>query len=325
MTAEQLRGLFQKFAQADASTTRRYGGSGLGLAISKELAGLMGGDVSVDSQPGKGSTFRLALPTGPLQGIPMLEGLTESALPPDRQSHRVPARLPAAMRVLLADDGPDNQRLVSTYLRMAGATVTIVGDGLEAVSKVMGAADAGRPYDVVLLDMQMPELDGYGAAGKLRLLGHRGPIVALTASAMAGDRDRCLNAGCDDYLTKPIDRARLIETVARLGRARRSAPPVAPLVSTLANDEEMKDLVVEFVRTLSDRSSRVELAAKAADWASVAWVAHQLKGSAESYGFPAITDAAGAVERALADGRATAEVEAAAEDLVNLCRRACAA
>jgi len=117
-------------------------------------------------------------------------------------------------RVLLAEDGRENQLLIKTLLAKAGASVTVVPDGQRAVEEAMGALSAGKPYDVILMDMQMPVLDGYGATSKLRQLGYRRPIVALTAHAMDGDRERCVSAGCDDYLTKPVDRAKLTAVVA---------------------------------------------------------------------------------------------------------------
>jgi CheY-like chemotaxis protein len=121
----------------------------------------------------------------------------------------------AGLRVLLAEDERDNQRLISTHLRRAGAEVTVVDHGQLAVESALYALVAGEPFHVVLMDMRMPVLDGYGATASLRARRYPGPIVALTAHAMSGDRDRCLRAGCDDYLSKPFKRAELVETVLR--------------------------------------------------------------------------------------------------------------
>jgi CheY-like chemotaxis protein len=320
MTAEQLNELFQKFAQADASTTRKYGGTGLGLVISKQLAVLMGGDVSVDSEPGRGSTFRISIPAGDLAGTRMLEGLTESALreTPEAAERAAPPLLP--YRILLAEDGPDNQRLISAYLRKAGAQVKVVGDGALAVAEALEAQQGGGPYDVILMDMQMPELDGYGATGKLRIRGYRAPIVALTAHAMAGDRDRCIAAGCDDYLTKPVDRVALLETIARVCQRSSNRAAAAPvLVSTLGEDEEMRELVEGFTERLGERCTEIEHAVQVGDRTLIAALAHRLKGSAGGYGFPAITEAAGALEQAAKTGES---LERAVGELAGLCRRA---
>ncbi len=326
MTEEQLGRLFAPFVQADTSTTRQFGGSGLGLVISRRLAGLLGGDVVASSEPGKGSLFRAEIPTGPLDGVPMVDGLAEAGVaePPAEAVRRIPS-LPPSCRVLLAEDGHDNQVLIRTFLIKAGATVTVVGDGQLAVDEAMDALQKGHGYDVVLMDMQMPVLDGYSATSKLRLLGYRGPIVALTAHAMAGDRERCESAGCDDYLTKPVNRSRLTATVARFasrGAAGGMPGSGAMLVSTMVDDEDMKEIVHQFVRDLPDRSSAILRASRASDLQTLKRLAHQLMGSAGGYGFPEITDAARAVEQAAVQGVGPPLLEAQVQLLANLCRRA---
>jgi signal transduction histidine kinase/CheY-like chemotaxis protein len=323
MTEAQMQKVFSSFSQADASTTRKFGGSGLGLLISKRLAELLGGEVSAESAPGRGSVFRVSIPTGSLLGVPMIEGLAEAGLVDTRAQaiRRVPS-LPPSCRVLLAEDGHDNQVLVTTYLVKAGATVKVVGDGRLAVEAAIAAQAAGRPYDVILMDMQMPELDGYAATSKLRLMKYRHPIVALTAHAMVGDRERCEKAGCDDYLTKPVDRAQLVSLVARFTGKQGSGDGV---VSTLEHDEDMKELIHRFVRDLPDRSSAILRASEASDVETLKRLAHQLTGAAGGYGFPRITDAASAVERAIADGAETRLLQHHVDELASLCRRARAA
>jgi signal transduction histidine kinase/CheY-like chemotaxis protein len=325
MTAAQLEKLFCAFTQADASTTRRFGGSGLGLVISKRLAGLLGAELSVESSPGRGSAFRISIPTGPLAGVKMIEGLAEAGAPDavQRDGAHVPG-LRAESRILLAEDGYDNQVLISTYLVKAGATVKVVPDGRQAVEEALAAEAAGTPYDVILMDMQMPELDGYGATSKLRLSGYARPIVAITAHAMAGNRERCESAGCDDYLTKPVNRAHLVTTVAHFVGTRESKSGEM-LVSSLGDDEDMKEIVHQFVRGLPERSAAVLRACEGQDWDAVKRLAHQLKGAAGGYGFASITDAAKDVEQAVEDPVDAPSLQRRVETLADLCRRARAA
>ncbi len=226
ISQEHLARLFEPFQQADASTTRKYGGTGLGLAISRRLAGLLGGDIVVESRLGLGTTLRLDIPTGPIEQAQMT-GFTEIMCEADEAAKAAPPD-PAELHctILLADDAPDGQVLISRLLRKAGAQVTVVGDGREAVRQALAAADEARAFDVILLDMQMPVMDGYTAARTLRARGYEGIIIALTAHAMVGDREKCLQAGCDEYTVKPIERARLIEIVrAQLHRRGAAAAP----------------------------------------------------------------------------------------------------
>jgi signal transduction histidine kinase len=251
LTPAQLSLLFRPFVQTDTSTTRRFGGTGLGLSICKRLAEMLGGDVGVISEPGRGSTFRVTINPGDLWGVRRISGeearrraqmaaaskAIEVRPPQPEQASSTaasaepgsPAAAPAEplrnRRILLAEDGPDNQRLISFLLRKAGAEVIIVDNGRAAVDAALEAARGGNPFDVVVTDMQMPIMDGYEATRALRSEGYRGPVVALTASAMTGDREKCLAAGCDDYAVKPIDKTRLIATVtAAVERATAISP-----------------------------------------------------------------------------------------------------
>ena len=215
MTPEEVSRLFQPFAQADASTARRFGGTGLGLAISRRMAVMLGGDIRVESWPGVGSTFTLSIDPGPLEGVPFMEG-------PSGEAAEAGAPRPAAAagsvlegRVLVAEDGEDNQRLIRTLLVKAGLEVDLAGDGRIACQKALQSAAEGNPYHLILMDIQMPNVDGYEATRQLRAAGWCGPIIALTAHAMGADRLRCLEVGCDDFLSKPIEKKTFLATVAR--------------------------------------------------------------------------------------------------------------
>jgi len=216
MTPEQLAEIFQPFSQADASTTRHFGGTGLGLTISRRFAQMMGGDITAESELGKGSRFVATIRTGPLDGVRMLEERREAVTGGEQErTERFPGEARLAGRLLLAEDGPDNQRFIMFVLEKAGAQVTLAENGQVAVEEVLQAQGDGRPFDGILMDMQMPLVDGYEAVRQLRQSGCDTPIIALTAHAMQGDRERCLQAGCDTYAAKPIEPGALVRLVAR--------------------------------------------------------------------------------------------------------------
>jgi signal transduction histidine kinase/DNA-binding response OmpR family regulator len=314
MSPEEVAELFQPFHQADPSMSRRFGGSGLGLAISRALAEAVGGTVSVESTEGQGSSFRLTIPVGPLESDAMVTRLEELSEVVQRDATQ--QRFVGS--VLVVEDGVDNQILFGTILRSYGLTVEVASDGRTAVHRALEAARQSSAFDVILMDMQMPVMDGYAATETLRKEGYRGPILALTAHAMEGERERCLEAGCNDYIRKPIERGALATVLAGYLRPATAAPP---LYSTFADDPVMAGVVAKFIAALPKRIAALRAEARAPGSEQLARLVHQLKGAAGSYGFAPITDAALAVERVLQAGADHAHVLAAIESLAEMCAR----
>uniref|UniRef100_UPI00333FCC32 response regulator n=1 Tax=Gemmatimonas sp. TaxID=1962908 RepID=UPI00333FCC32 len=314
MTEEQATILFQPFSQADNSVTRKHGGTGLGLTICRRLAELMGGSVElVTTAPGRGSRFELRIPLHAAPGAASIARL-EYRAPSPSVAEPMPHAL-AGRRILLAEDGEDNQRLISVLLKAAGAEVTIVANGRQALDAIEWAEAGGAAFELLLTDMQMPEVDGYTLASVLRANGSVIPIIALTAHAMAEDRQKCLDAGCDDYVSKPIDRRALIATCARwlsppdvfttLGETLTNTSAAVDahvperLISELANDPELAELSQVFASLLPARVEAINAMLLSLDMDGAARLTHQLKGAAGSYGFPLISELARRVEVAL--------------------------
>ncbi|HET8744064.1 MAG TPA: ATP-binding protein [Ramlibacter sp.] len=307
--------LFTRFTQADRATSRRYGGTGLGLAIVKQLTDMMGGTILLQSEPGRGTSVRCELPLPPL--------------PPERVPTRwpdtqAPPLRPHAARVLVAEDNETNQVVVRGLLAQAGyRDVTVVGDGVEALA-AMAAAD----YDLVLMDCRMPRMDGYEAARRLRAQGFTQPIIALTANAAAGERERCLAWGMNEYLSKPIDAAQLARVLAEWtgqappldarardaspAAARAAAPPPfasgavfdrAQALDRLGGDEELLRVALGAFRENTPQvlqSARAALAAGAAP--DVRRHLHSLAGSASMVGGTPLHALAKELEAEAADG-----------------------
>jgi signal transduction histidine kinase/CheY-like chemotaxis protein/HPt (histidine-containing phosphotransfer) domain-containing protein len=204
---EKQAEVFESFTQADGSTTRKYEGSGLGLAITKQLTELLGGNLTVTSEEGKGSTFSLVIPAG-------VDVTRQAFLDRDNIAHHVDSdktqHTKFSGHVLVAEDVKTNQMLSRSLFNRMGLEVTIAEDGEEAVRKALA-----QGFDLIFMDIQMPNMNGYEATRVLRIKGVRTPIVALTANAMKGDDKKCIEAGCDDYLSKPIDRKELSEILGR--------------------------------------------------------------------------------------------------------------
>ncbi|MFH1341519.1 MAG: PAS domain S-box protein [Pseudomonadota bacterium] len=295
---EKLSRVFERFTQADSSTTRRFGGSGLGLTISKRLVELMGGRIWVESEVGKGSVFVFAVP------FEIAAAVNRPAVTPVGMGPEPP--LPA-LHILLVEDSPDNRTITMAYLEDTPYRVDIAENGDIACRKFT-AGD----YDLVLMDRQMPVMDGLTATRAIRAweqANHRPPtpIIALTAAALKGDREKCLAAGCTAFLTKPIKQDVLLQAIKDHSRA---APVALPyLVSPADNDSQMDPIlelvnarlaarIPEFLRNCRQNVITMRDALDRVDFETVTSLGHQMRGSGGAYGFQAITDIGAALEKA---------------------------
>ncbi|MGE5493204.1 MAG: ATP-binding protein [Actinomycetota bacterium] len=316
MSTEVQSRLFQSFMQADSSTCRRYGGTGLGLVICKHLVELMGGHLEVESAPGRGSTFRFTLPFG----IPEdTTGSYPAEAGPSRRDIQ-------GTRILLAEDNAFNQQVALCILESAGAQVDIAADGHEAIDRLSSPI----PYDAVLMDMMMPLVDGLEATRRIRRLAHRRdlPIIALTANAMKADRERCLEAGMNDFLPKPFEEDELLAVLIKWTgpRARSAAGPQATGDRDLADlpgidtavflarlngkADSCRRLLGVFRRHYDDYHERLREAARTGDREGLIRLAHTLKGAAGQIAAQALSTAAASLQWAYEQGDRDACVRA---------------
>jgi PAS domain S-box-containing protein len=324
---EQAALLFSPFVQADASTTRRYGGTGLGLAISKQLAELMGGRIGLQSEEGHGSTFWFtaafeaaspAEPSALVNGQPASTPFAAGQSPAERHG-REP-------RMLVAEDNPTNRLVAIAQLKKLGYAADAVANGAEAISALQQ-----KHYDIVLMDCEMPVMDGYEATRRLRAANMTElPIIALTAHAMSSNRDRCLQEGMSDFLTKPVDLHQLAAVLDRWLRLPQPAPAAAApaaaadqpspfdaaaLLQRLMDDREIAAVIVTaFVEDFPSQVSTVRTCIDEGDARSARVKAHALKGSAASVSADRISTQAFAIEKAAGAG----DLEACRRDLPGL-------
>jgi PAS domain S-box-containing protein len=336
---DKRESIFEPFTQAESSTTRRFGGTGLGLTISRNFARALGGDITVTSQLGKGSVFHVVLDPGPLHGVAMLSPAEAVAVSAAAQAGENAHWVFPARRVLVVDDGEENRDLVRLVLEEVGLVVDAAENGEVGMNKAL----TGR-FDVVLMDVNMPVMDGPTATRKLRERGATLPILALTAHAMKGFEQELNAAGFSGYLTKPVDIDALLARLgAILGGQRQPGPkpaatlsrqdvprsePVAPVtlqpgatvpatatqgpvVSRLAEHPKLGAVVRKFAQQMPERMDAIEQAWSARDFATLAALAHWLKGTGGTAGYDAFTAPARALElaaKAQDDGEAQARV-----------------
>ena len=301
MSPEQLSRMFQPFSQADISTSRRFGGTGLGLALSQKLAEMLGGKITVESTLGKGSCFTFTLDTGPVKSlvksakdIPILQ----SAALMDESSNLTGS-------ILLAEDNPDNQRLISLNTRRLGAQIHVVENGELAVQAALQ-----QSYDLILMDMQMPVMDGITATQTLRSKGYTGPIVALTANATQQDMQKCLSAGCNSFLTKPIERGKFSETLSVYLKTNndQSRDEIDELVvpSELCNDPQLAETITELLANIKSSQQGLQPAVAAGDLETIRKHAQQIKSTGTGYMFHQVAEIAGQLEFAATAGNKSA-------------------
>jgi signal transduction histidine kinase/CheY-like chemotaxis protein/HPt (histidine-containing phosphotransfer) domain-containing protein len=294
ISAEQAQALFQPFAQADASVSRRFGGTGLGLYLSRQFAERLDGTLELDTEYRGGALFRLAIPLrlAAAQGeMPVIE--------------RGAVAGPLRGNVLLADDTAELRELVGLYIGSIAPDVRVVmvENGARAVEQALIS-----DFDLIVMDLQMPEMDGFTAAQLLRASGYRGPMIALTANALSEDRDRSMTAGFDAFITKPIDAKLLAQALRTCLAGVGDGDDFA-----WADMPEIKALRARFVGSLAARRSELDTALAQADLLAVAGVAHQLKGSGGNFGFSELTVCAGELERVARAGDAASAARVLAQ------------
>lgn len=338
MSEQALEKIFEAFVQADSSVTRQFGGTGLGLSISRDFARAMGGDISVESVLGQGSVFKVRLVVEEVASVAWVSG--DELLEADTVEVASDGQVWcfSGSRVLVVDDGTDNRELIKLVLRDYNLKVDEAENGLLALQMTRE-----NDYDVVLMDVQMPVMDGFTAVTKMREAGMEQPIVALTANAMKGFELTCFEAGYSDYFTKPVDIDRLIEKLASLldatlvdaepgapeeefAKAPTAQQPLpeqdnSPLVSSLlGRNERFAKLAEQFTGRLKDKLQEMDGVLAAGNMNDLADLAHWLKGAGGTVGFDIFTEPAACLEEA-AKASDSNEARAVFGQIVQIARR----
>ena len=319
MSNEQLEKIFKPFEQADTTTTRQFGGTGLGLTLSKQFTEMLGGNLTVTSVPGKGSRFSATIAIGPIDAISFINSPGEVKQPHQLQRVKTTTKRFYG-EVLVAEDNENNQKLFSLFLKKMGLNVTIAQNGKVAVELANQ-----NTYDLIYMDMQMPIMSGLEAVRILRNEGNATPIVALTANATKSDKIACLDAGCDDFLGKPVLRDQLVDMTSQYLypaiECRETSEPGAPLPSALLKEEpEFIDLVEKFVAELPGTIDKLHSSFRSHDWKQLQHDIHILKGAGGGFGYPQLTKLAANIEIQLRE-QYFSGIKITLQELGELCER----
>jgi len=315
MTKDQCGKIFNAFQQADETTSRKYGGTGLGLSLSKKLIELLEGTISVSSVPNKGSVFTFNINTGRLDNIKFLDQFKDAPTQADNTPIPIPSNIIEG-NVLLAEDTDANADLFSMFIRKMGANVSIVENGQDAVEQVLT-----HEFDLILMDMQMPVMNGLDATRTLRDKGYNQPIVALTANISNEYKEQFSNAGCSDFLEKPIDRHKFVQIISHYLKPTEKRIENSPIISSLLEEEpDFADLVIQFISALPRMLKEIQDAAKNSDWQLLEDLLHNLKGAGGNYGYIGLSDLSAKLEFQVIN-RNTYEVQELIARLEEYCHR----
>ncbi len=292
ISKEQIKKLFQRFSQADSTTSRRFGGTGLGLAISKSLAELLGGTITAVSNEGKGSVFTAMVDAGE-QAVFSNVGIVENK--ENNKGHQAVLQKLFSGRILLAEDNQVNQKLIKLYLEKLGLDVLTADNGLEAYE--MGK---NEKYDAILMDMQMPEMDGLEATQALRNDGYEGVIISLTANVLKEDMERSTAAGADDYLTKPIEKENFVRVLSRYLEPSNEVFEInEQKIESMEDSPEYHALVQKFINEIPNRINEIVQAEQEQRWSDLGKLVHMMKGLGGTIGYPELSEVACYIEDAI--------------------------
>lgn len=293
LTIDQSKKIFDAFIQADSSTTREFGGTGLGLSLSKRFAEKMGGTITVESLLGIGSQFCLSIATDKIDQQQLIVGEPELPEKTNYIKYQYDYSYDVKGNILIVEDNYDNQQLLSILLLDIGAEITYVENGRQAVDKALN-----NEFDLIFMDMQMPVMGGIEATKILRQENYNKPIVALTANAMKSDYDMCIAAGCDGFLTKPVNKEEIYQEIYKYLRIENKEISDEKISSDIFSkrNQRMQAVILKFIKALPERIEAVEKYKAEKNWERMKDILHKIKGVGTSMGYPIITEIARGLE-----------------------------